>query len=179
MSARVSPLFRFERRHGPLNHATFEIPVVSKLLDRYLPHPRMPRWADPFARDSDRAELRNDFDPATRAPVHMDAQAFVRALPYRLEGALFDPPYSYRQITEHYRAVGRSATALDTSSNFYVRVRVPLCAKIRVGGLFIAFGWNTTGPGDGDRWELLELLDVAHGSHHNDTLVTVWTKVRR
>jgi hypothetical protein len=170
--------YPFMRRvFGPLKHDTFAIPAVSDLLDRYVPKDGK-RWADPFARNTQRAEFTNDWDPDTSAKSHLDAQVFVRRLP-RLDGALFDPPYSYRQITEHYRAVGRCATALDTSSNFYVRVRVPLCRKVRVGGLFVHFGWNTTGPGDKERWEFVEGLDIAHGSHHNDTLVGVWRKVRR
>jgi hypothetical protein len=166
------------RVFGPLSHATFSIPAIRRFVDAYVPADGR-RWADPFARNSRRTQWTNDFDPSTNARYHLDAQAFVRKLPFNLDGALFDPPYSYRQITEHYRAVGRSATALDTSSNFYVRVRVPLLKKIRVGGRFLHFGWNTNGACDKRRWKLLEVLVVAHGSHHNDTLATAWEKIHR
>ena len=94
-------------------------------------------------------------------------------------GVIFDPPYSYRQVSEHYKSLGMKATALDTSANFYNRVMNAICDAIQVGGYAISCGWNSSGFGKNRGFEIVEILIVAHGaSHHNDTIVTVERKAR-
>ena len=73
--------------------------------------------------------------------------------------------------------VGRKATSLDTSAQFYSRVMNAVCDHIRPGGYAISCGWNTNGFGPNRGFEPVELLVVRHGSHHNDTLITVERKV--
>ena len=107
----------------------------------------------------------------------MLADTFCRDVlvgPFR--GVLFDPPYSYRQISECYKGFGLRATSLDTSNNFYNRVMNGICDKIEPGGYAISFGWNTNGFGKNRGFYPVEYLVVAHGQHHNDTLVTVERK---
>jgi hypothetical protein len=89
------------------------------------------------------------------------------------DGVIFDPPYSYRQITECYAKVGLKASQLDTSNNFYNRVMNRICDRIKPGGIAISCGWNTNGFGVNRGFRVVEILVVAHGQHHNDTLVTV------
>lgn len=159
---------------------TFEIPPVRDLLDRWVKNGGK-GWADPFAGKNLRAEFSNDMNPAGPAPYHMEAEEFVREvlLDDDLEGVLFDPPYSKRQISEHYKGMGRHATTEDTNGSFYSRVRKPLAQKVRVGGLAISFGWNSTGFGKVNGYDLVEGLLVCHGgSGHNDTIVTVERRVQ-
>jgi hypothetical protein len=154
---------------------TFTIKPIRKLLNRYVGDGML--WADPFAGSNSPAEFTNDLDPKTNAKDHELAKDWVQKLPFNLKGALFDPPYSYRQVTEHYRAVGRKAHQDDTNNYFYSSVRHALAPKIRPGGLAICFGWNSQGFGKNNGFELIELLIVCHGFHHNDTLCTVERKV--
>jgi hypothetical protein len=53
----------------------------------------------------------------------------------------------------------------------------PLANKIKVGGYCISFGWNSNGMGKNRGFEIVEILLVSHGGHHNDTIVTVERKV--
>jgi hypothetical protein len=93
-------------------------------------------------------------------------------------GVLMDPPYSYRQITEHYGRMGLKATQLDTSANFYNRAMNPICDAILPGGYAITFGWNSQGFGARRGFTPVEILMVPHyGCHKNDTIVTVEEKI--
>jgi hypothetical protein len=158
---------------------TFEILPIKELLDRRIPD-NGKGWADPFAGVNLRAEFSNDLNPEGPAPYHMEAEKFVReVVPEGIYGALFDPPYSKRQISEHYKGMGKHATMEDTNGTFYSRVRRPLAKKVRVGGLAICFGWNSTGFGAVNGYQLIEGLMVCHGgSGHNDTIVTVERRVQ-
>jgi hypothetical protein len=52
----------------------------------------------------------------------------------------------------------------------------PICDKIKVGGYAISFGWNSNAFGATRGFEVVEILLVPHGGHHNDTIVTVEQK---
>lgn len=51
-----------------------------------------------------------------------------------------------------------------------------ICDKIVPGGLAISCGWNSNGFGRNRGFELVRVLLVAHGQHHNDTIVIVERK---
>ena len=156
---------------------TFTIKPIAELLKRYIPLGGT-SWVDPFAGNNSPAFITNDHNPATSAKHHLEALDFVESLGKNLfDGALFDPPYSYRQVSEHYKVIGKKATQLDTSTRFYNRVLNPLADIIKKGGYCISFGWNTNGMGKNRGFEIVEILIVAHGGHHNDTLVTVEQKL--
>ena len=94
------------------------------------------------------------------------------------DGALFDPPYSPRQISECYKGVGRTVHMKDTQSSFYGDRKAELAKKVKVGGHCISFGWNSGGLGKKNGFEIVEILPVAHGGAHNDTIVTVERKIK-
>jgi len=164
-----------ERTFARASAWTFRIPPIKELIERYVADGY--GWADPFAGDNSPAEFTNDIHPDRKAKYHMEAEEFGKILPEYLNGVLFDPPYSYRQISEHYKEIGKKATAKDTSYNFYRRVMNSLIPKIRHGGYAISFGWNSNGFGKSYGFEIVEILLVAHGMHHNDTIVTVEKKI--
>ena len=156
---------------------TFTIKPIAELLARYEVGKN---WIDPFAGNNSPAQFTNDHNPETKATYHYEAMNFIQTckdIPEEFAGALFDPPYSYRQVSEHYKVIGKKATQLDTSTQFYNRVLNPLADIIRPGGNCISFGWNTNGMGKNRGFEIVEILIVAHGGHHNDTLVTVEQKI--
>jgi hypothetical protein len=154
---------------------TFTIKPIAELLKRYNVGKY---WIDPFAGDNSPAEFTNDHNPHKLTTYHMEAIDFVsRFQPNTFDGALFDPPYSYRQVSEHYKVIGKKATQLDTSTNFYNRVLNPLANIIKMNGYCIHFGWNSNAMGKVRGFEIVEILLVAHGGHHNDTIVTVEQKL--
>lgn len=156
------------------NKWTFEIPPIRKLIYKYGGD--FKGWIDPFAGMNSPAEIRNDINPDMPAEFHIMAEDFVKQLKNQINGCLFDPPYSYRQVKEHYESVGLKPTQLDTSTNFYNRVKKPAGNLIKVGGHAICFGWNSNGFGKGNGFEIVEILIIAHGGHHNDTIVVVERK---
>ena len=157
------------------NRWTFRIPPIRKLIERYVGDGK--GWVDPFAGESSPAEFTNDINTERRAHQHLDALDYCNLVDQMFKGVLFDPPYSYRQVSECYKGAGIKATALDTSDNFYSRVREAICGKVLTGGLAISCGWNSGGFGKGRGFEIIEILLVAHGGHHNDTIITVERKV--
>lgn len=167
---------KISRVFARASHETFRIKPIAELLSRYMGSGT--GWADPYARISRRAEYVNDLDPSCGCEYKMDAVDFAASLKGPLVGVLFDPPYSYRQISEHYRAIKKTVTQKDTSYNFYRRVMNALAPKVFVGGWAISFGWNSNGFGKCVGFQIVEILIVAHGLHHNDTICTVEQKVR-
>lgn len=52
-----------------------------------------------------------------------------------------------------------------------------ICDHVAPGGHAITFGWNSNGFGKNRGFEAVEILIVAHGGHHNDTLCVVERKL--
>jgi len=156
------------------NKWTFTIKPIKELVDRYVGDGK--NWVDPFAGKYSPAEFTNDLNPQSNAKYHLEAEEFCKMIQGKFEGILFDPPYSYRQVSEHYKIVGKKATQKDTSTQFYNRAMNPIADKIKEGGYAISFGWNSNAFGKNRGFKIVEILLVAHSGHHNDTIVTVEKK---
>lgn len=158
----------FSRTFAMPNAATFTIRPIAEFVGRWLNGISI----DPFARDQRLATFTNDIDMATKAEFHHDAQRFLEIMATRniqCDVALFDPPYSPRQVAEHYRAAGLSVGQKETqTAALYRRVRQALDPLVKPDGVVLSFGWHSNGMGTG--YELEELLLVAHGAAHNDTI---------
>ena len=156
---------------------TFSIPPIASFIERWWAEPSI----DPFARNSTLATYRNDLSPDTAAPSHMDAAAFCDKLWAGGGGiglVLFDPPYSPRQISEVYQSIGRPVTGRDTqNARLYKEVRDALDRLLDPGGIALSFGWNSAGFGKGRGYTVLEILLVAHGGAHNDTICVAERKL--
>jgi hypothetical protein len=111
----------------------------------------------------------------------MDAEEFCRCVKIPcVDLALFDPPYSPRQISEHYRAAGLEVNQQDTqSAALYKRVRDALDPLIAPGGICLSFGWSSNGMGKGRGYVIEEVLLVAHGGAHHDTICIAERKAAR
>lgn len=153
---------------------TFSIHPIKVLLDKYVGEGI--NWIDPFAGKYSPAEITNDHDPDRKAKYCMEAIDFVKMLKGKYAGVLFDPPYSNRQISEHYKIIGKKATRFDTSAQFYKKVKSELADKIKKGGYAISFGWNTNGFGKNRGFKIVEIMIVDHGGSKNATLVCVEIK---
>ena len=158
------------------NSETFSMPPVGELLGRYIsPGDQV---VDPFARNSRVGTITNDLNPETAARYHMDAREFCRMLldwKTVADVVLFDPPYSPRQIAEVYQQIGKPCTTEDTQNGaLYAEVRRLLGSLLKTNGIAISFGWNSSSFGDA--FEMLEIMLVAHGGAHNDTICCVSRK---
>jgi hypothetical protein len=162
------------------NHQTFKIPPIRELVWKYVGDGK--GWIDPFAGDNSPCEYTNDDNEITKAVYHLEACVFCHQFglehpELQYKGVIIDPPYSKRQISEHYKKiVGRKATKWDTSDRFRNRVMNRVCDKVKPGGYAITCGWNSRGFGKTRKFELIELLLVGHGQGHSDTIVTVERK---
>lgn len=169
----------FSRVWAMPNHQTFKIGPIKELLGRYVKTQDLVDWADPFAGANSPATVTNDHNPAMPTTYHMEALAFALNLRNGWDGVLFDPPYSFRQISEHYKHVGMKATQWQTSMAFYEKVKSALADKVKVGGHVISFGWNSNGFGKARGYKIVEIMLVAHGGSKNDTVVVVEEKMRK
>ena len=107
----------------------------------------------------------------------MDGLAFLKTFKAEsVDGVLFDPPYSPRQVSECYASVGRRATYKDTSAQWWALQKQEIARILKPGGLVVACGWNSGGIGRKYGFKMLEILLVPHGGMHNDTIVTVEVK---
>lgn len=163
---------RFSRAFAMPNAETFSVQPIGEFVRAYLACSKVS--VDPFARNRDWATYTNDLNPKTSAQSHQDAETFLLELHsrgIRADLGLFDPPYSPRQVSEHYREAGLKVTAEDTQNGrLYRRVRDALDLVMVPGGFVLSFGWQSAGMGIGRGYELLETLLVAHGGGHNDTI---------
>ncbi|MFA6018508.1 MAG: adenine-specific DNA methylase [Patescibacteria group bacterium] len=154
---------------------TFTIKPIKELLKEEMSSGYI--WVDPFAGMNSPAHLTNDIRPEMKAKYHLDALDFLKAIKTEsVDGVLFDPPYSPRQVSEHYKSVGRKATAMDTSARFYSVLKDEIKRILKPGGKAICFGWNTMGIGKTRGFEMTRVLIVPHGGAKNDTLCTVEIK---
>ena len=163
---------RFSRHFAMPDAETFSIAPIGEFVRAYLSCAKIS--VDPFARNRTWATFTNDINPQTAAQSHQDAEDFVRGLKARgvvADVVLFDPPYSPRQIAEHYRAAGLKVGTEETQNGrLYKRVRDALDEIMAPNGIVLSFGWQSAGMGKGRKYELLETLLVAHGGGHNDTI---------
>ena len=59
---------------------------------------------------------------------------------------LFDPPYSLRQLKEHYDGIGKDLKLWQTH-NMWGEGKNKLAECVPVGGVVISLGWTTAGFG--------------------------------
>ena len=130
---------------------------------------------DPFARNSTIATVTNDFNEETIAHHHKDALEFLQSFPSEsVDVVLFDPPYSPRQLKECYDNIGQSLH--DTKSSVWASWKNEISRIITPGGKCISFGWSSNGIGKTRGFELKEILLLAHGGNHHDTIITMEEK---
>lgn len=159
------------------NKWTFRIEPIGELVYRYAGDGK--GWVDPFAGMTSPAEIRNDIDPKANSQYHMEAQDFAKSLEGIYRGILFDPPYSLEQCKRVYENIGRRFTMRDGQiCGRWTTLKHILSRKLDVNGYVVSCGWNSEGFGKGRGYMLEEILLVAHGSGHNDTIVTVERKVQ-
>lgn len=165
-----------ERKWAMPNKWTFTIRPIAELLQDEITNGL---WVDPFCGENSPAQVRNDLNPDNSyAHTHLDAIEFLESLPCEYaDGVLLDPPYSTRQISEHYKAVGKKITGWHTSAGWTSKIKNETQRILKPGGKVICFGWNSMGLGINRGFQMNRVLLVPHGGSKNDTIVTVETKL--
>ena len=165
----------FSRSWEMPNSNTFDIRCISKLIHKYF----KPEFesVDPFANKSKLAKITNDLNPEMDTDYHLDAVEFLKQFADNsLDFVFYDPPYSLRQVSECYKNVGIQVTMETTQSSWRTKHINEISRIIKPNGIAMCFGWNSSGIGKKRGFELIEVLLVAHGGSHNDTICTVERK---
>lgn len=159
------------------NSNTFDIKCINHLIHKYL----KPEFEsiDPFANRSRLAKITNDLNPEMKCDYSMDALGFLKQFKNQsVDFVFYDPPYSLRQISECYKNFGIEITNKTTQSSWRTKHINEISRIVRSGGIVMCFGWNSSGIGKKRGFELIEILLVAHGGSHNDTIITVERKIK-
>lgn len=93
-----------ERVWAMPNKWTFSIKPIKQLIGEEMTGGL---WIDPFAGECSPASITNDLNPERPTTYHMDALEFLKTFDDNsVDGVLYDPPYSPRQVKECYDGIG-------------------------------------------------------------------------
>jgi len=142
------------RKWAMPNKKTFTIKPIAEIISKY----KSKGFIDPFPfiYKKDALDFLSNFEDNS------------------VDGVLFDPPYSPRQLKECYDSIGM--VLHDTKSSVWKNWKDEIARVIRPGGLCISFGWSSQGLGKNRGFKIIEIMLVAHGGNHNDTIVVVEEK---
>lgn len=158
---------------------TFDVPPIGEFVKRYLRESKVS--VDPFARNKRWATYTNDLNPDTIAEYHIDALDFLKMLcdrGVRADLIIFDPPYSPRQIKECYDGIGLKMDGEEAwRTQGWTREREMITELLETNGVVISCGWNSNGMGRERPFIQEELILVAHGAGHNDTICMAERKI--
>jgi uncharacterized protein (DUF2235 family) len=167
---------KFERIWAMPNKNTFEILPIKNLIVEEVNLEKL--WIDPFANQNKIASITNDLNSKFDTDHHLDALDFLKLFDNTsVDGVLYDPPYSPRQVSECYKNIGHNVTNETTRASFWVNHKKEISRIVKPGGKVITFGWNSGGIGSKYGFEIKRILLVPHGGWHNDTICTVEMKI--
>lgn len=157
------------------NKNTFDIKCIKSLIYRYFKEEHVS--IDPFANKNRIAKVTNDLDPEQGTDYCMDAIDFLKSFhDNSVDFVLYDPPYSPRQVSECYKKLGKTVNFTTTQQSFWSSIKKEISRITKDNGYVLTFGWNSNGIGKTNGFEMIEILMVAHGGGHNDTICTVERK---
>jgi hypothetical protein len=169
----------FSRTWAMPSKDTFSVKPIGEFVKRWIAGSQVS--VDPFARNSKLALFTNDLNPNTEARYHMDATEFLKLMKTygtAFDLAIFDPPYSPRQISECYKEIGKKVTQTDTQNSVMVKnARDALDEVMMPGSVVLSFGWNSVGMGIKRGYEIIEIMLCCHGGVHNDTICVAERKL--
>lgn len=156
------------------NKRTFQIGPIAGLIMSELTGGL---WIDPFAGEAKMATITNDLNPVFRTDYNLESLDFLCIFgDGTVDGVLFDPPYSVRQIKECYESVGLEVSSADTRASWWTKRKREIARVTIPGGKVISFGWNSNGIGESLGFAKIRIMLVAHGGIHNDTICVVEVK---
>lgn len=148
------------------NSKTFKIKAIRDLILKYV-RPDM-TILDPYANEcsikdylQDCKYISNDLDTQYKTDYHLEAQDFLKLFQDNSVDLILNDPVTWK----------------DTSSEYYTRAKKEIQRILKPNSIVITCGWNSNGIGNKYGFEKIEILLVAHGGQHNDTIVTVERKL--
>lgn len=157
------------------NKNTFDIPQIKNIIEKY----NHGFSIDPFANTNKMASVTNDLIPEYGTDYTEDALVFLKRFEDNsVDVVLYDPPFSVRQVSECYKKMDMSVNYKTTTARYWSAQKAEIGRIVKLGGNVITCGWNSGGIGKKHGFEIIEILLVAHGGWHNDTIVTVEEKVK-
>lgn len=177
---------KIEKKWCMPDSRTFRIKPIKDLILKYKPFNGV--ILDPFANEMSIKQyfldnqflkyISNDLDTDYETDYNLEAQDFLKMWDDNsVDLVLYDPPYSGRQVSECYKKLNKTVTMSDTNSGYYVKFKEEISRIVKKGGIVISLGWSSNGIGKKYGFEQIEILLVAHGGNHNDTIVTVERKL--
>lgn len=167
---------KIERIWAMPNKNTFDIKPIKKLIQEELDKDKL--WIDPFANKNKLAKITNDLNPEYSTDYHLEALDFLKMFnDSSVDGILYDPPYSPRQVSECYQNFGLEITMKTTQASFWANHKKEIARILKKGGKVITFGWNSGGIGKTYGFKIERILLVPHGGWHNDTICVVEVKI--
>jgi hypothetical protein len=156
------------------NKNTFDIKPIKELIEEEL---NKGLWIDPFANKNTYATTTNDLNPEFDTNYHIDALDFLKIFDDNsVDGILYDPPYSPRQVSECYKKLDKTVNMKTTQASYWSNHRKEIGRIVKTGGKVITCSWNSGGIGNKYGFKLEKILLVPHGGWHNDTIVTIEIK---
>ena len=150
---------KIERSWAMANHRTFQIKPINLLIREEIGNGII---VEPFP-----------FESKIDCFDYLDTFSNESA-----DFGLIDPPYSKRQISEHYRNQGIKINGWHTSAGWTAKIKDEIARVLKIGGKTITFSWNSSGIGKKRGFEITRILLVCHGSDHNDTICVVERKIK-
>ena len=154
------------------NRNTFSIPPINKFVkdNTFLKNVII----DPFANSSKFGTITNDLNPEFDTTFHLDALKFLKLQKSAsADVVLYDPQYNLAQACECYNSFGKEKLELNVSNDkYWVECKKEVSRILKVGGVALCFGWNSNGIGKNNGMKMEEILLVAHGGMHYDTICT-------
>ena len=155
---------------------TFGIKPVRAIIDKYN-NPTL-LSIDPFSNKNTLAKITNDLDPQYNTTYNLDALDFLKTFADdSVDLILFDPPFSPRQVSESYKKLNKTVNWQTTQSSFWGNLKKEMGRVVKKDGIVITCGWSSGGVGKSNGFEIQEILMVAHGGNHNDTIIVVDKKI--
>ena len=166
------------------NKNTFSIKPIKELIEKHIniikelnPNAII---IDPFANSNKLANITNDLDTTYDTDFHLDAIDFLKTFDDEsVDMVLFDSPYSPRQVSECYKNLGMTVDHKTTQSSYWSNLKKEISRITKKDGIVITFAWNSGGIGKSYGFKIKEILLVAHGGWHNDTICTVEKRVKK
>ena len=138
------------------NSRTFQIKPIKKILND---------------------ELQNDFFDPFPYPFETDALKLLKNQKRNsIKNIVFDPPYSQRQLKEMYHNIGFS---YDMNNSYWAKCKDEIKRITQIHSKVISFGWNSNGIGKKRGFMIKKIWLIAHGSSHNDTIITLEKKIQQ
>ena len=153
---------------------TYKIKPIKELIERYIKElPDDAIILNPFANGS-KYGITNDIDPEFNTDYNMDAIDFLKQFKDNsVDMVLYDPPFSPRQVSECYKKLGLTVNMETTQNSYWTKQKKEIARIVKQNGVVITTCYNSGGIGKTNGFEIEEILLVAHGGMHHDTIVTV------